>query len=127
MEILDETVATDDPLVAVDAGNLDAAVRSYLHVNCSNCHRPEGGARTDLDFRRTASLADVGLCADPKHGDLGVEGARVIEPGESSKSLMFLRMNRRDANQMPPIATLKVDEVAAARVAEWIDGMSGCE
>jgi uncharacterized repeat protein (TIGR03806 family) len=127
MDLMAEAEVDEDPLVGPDAGDLDAAMRSYLHVNCSNCHRPDGGARTDLDFRREATRVELGLCEDPKHGDLGVDGAQVISPGKSAESLMYLRMSRRDANQMPPIGSLQVDDAAVARMAQWIDGLSGCE
>src|SRR5207249_1477728 len=46
--------------------------RSYLHANCSHCHRPDGKfARIDL--RAGATLADMHVCnAEQNNGDLGI-------------------------------------------------------
>jgi hypothetical protein len=34
-------------------------------------------------------------------------------------------MNRRDANQMPPVGSLEVDADGAALLQQWINGMNG--
>ncbi|MEZ4237638.1 MAG: hypothetical protein R3F59_16120 [Myxococcota bacterium] len=103
---------------------LEARARAYLHVNCAICHRPDGPSRTDLDFRYDVALADTNACdALPEHGDLGVADARVIAP-EPARSLVSLRMRRRDADQMPPMASNVVDEAGAQVVDEWISSLS---
>ncbi len=63
----------------------------------------------------------------PTSGDLGVSGAQIIAPGAASRSVLYLRMNRRDATQMPPIASHLVDTQGAALIQQWIDAMGpGC-
>ena len=98
--------------------------RAYLHTNCAQCHRPNGGTPVSLDLRYSTAIAATNTCnATPASGDLGVTGARVLVPGDSSKSLLYLRMSRRDANQMPPLGTHVIDTQGAALLQQWINGM----
>jgi hypothetical protein len=47
-----------------------------------------------------------------------------VTPGAPEKSMIYLRMSRRqDVFNMPPLATGVVDAEAAAVVAEWIRGL----
>jgi uncharacterized repeat protein (TIGR03806 family) len=110
-----------------EGASLEERARTYLHVNCAQCHQPEGPSRTDLDFRYATSLADTQACdAVPDHGDLGIDDARVIAPGSPERSVLSSRVHRRDAYQMPPLASSVVDEVGAALLDEWIVSLSGC-
>jgi uncharacterized repeat protein (TIGR03806 family) len=101
--------------------SLEHRVRSYLDSNCAQCHRP-GGARAEFDARFDTPLErqkviNGSLIA----ADLGVPGARVVVPGAPEKSMLYLRMNRRqDVFNMPPLATNLVDPDAARVVVEWI-------
>jgi uncharacterized repeat protein (TIGR03806 family) len=100
--------------------------RSYLHVNCSQCHRPNGGTPVNLDLRFATGIAATNTCnIAPTAGTLGVTGARIILPGDASKSVLYLRMNTRGANQMPPLASHQVDTQGAALLQSWINGMTG--
>lgn len=106
----------------------EEAARAWLHVNCSQCHRPGGPSRGDLDFRWDTALADTNACdATPDHGDLGLGGAaRVIAPGNAADSVMVARISRRDAYQMPPIATAVVDDVGVDAITAWVNGLASC-
>lgn len=99
--------------------------RSYLHTNCAQCHRPNGGTPVNLDLRYATAMSATNACnAAPASGDLGVPDARIIAPGDASKSVLYLRMSVRDANQMPPLASHLVDAQGAALLQQWIDAMS---
>lgn len=101
--------------------------RSYLHANCSFCHRPGGGAQAAVDFRFAGTLAATQSCgAPPLTTDLGIAGARLIEPGHPELSLIALRMGRRDEYAMPPIASTLVDVAAVAQINRWIAGLGDC-
>ena len=41
-------------------------------------------------------------------------------------SELFFRLSRRDANQMPPIATLVADPVGVDVLRRWIDSLNAC-
>jgi hypothetical protein len=80
-------------------------------------------------LRFSTAIGATNACSvAPSSGDLGVAGAQVIAPGDASKSVLYLRMNRRDANQMPPVASHVVDTQGAALLQQWINGMgAGCQ
>ena len=119
-----KVTAMPDPADATQA--VADRARAYLHTNCAQCHRPSGGTPVSLDLRYTTAIASTNTCnVAPASGDLGVSGARVIAPGDSTHSVLYLRMSRRDANQMPPVASHKVDTDGAALLQQWINGMNG--
>lgn len=103
--------------------------RAYLHTNCSQCHRPGGPTPTNMDLRYSTSLIATNACnAVPQSGDLGLgANARVIAPGSSTNSLLAQRMNRRDSAAMPPLASNTVDTAGVSLIAQWIDGLAGCQ
>ncbi len=101
--------------------------RAYLHANCSGCHRPGGTTQAEFDVRHATGLRDTLTCnAAPRQGDLGVEDARLVAPGEPEKSLLPLRMRSLDAHRMPPLSSSRVDEMGVALVEGWIRGLQGC-
>ena len=74
------------------------------------------------------TLSATGACDQPpENGDLGIEDARLIAPGAPERSVLLERISRRDAAQMPPLATLRVDDDAASLLADWIASLAGCE
>jgi len=110
------------------AASVEDQARAYLHTNCSQCHRPGGPGRGDLDMRWSTALADMNLCdVPPEHGDLDLGGsARVLAPGDPAASVISNRMHRRDAYQMPPLGSTEVDAEGAAWVDAWIASLSSC-
>lgn len=106
-------------------GTLAQRARAYLHSNCAQCHRPNGGTTVNLDLRYAVAVSSSNTCnIAPSAGDLGVAGAKRIVPGDPAHSVLYLRMNRRGANQMPPIASNVVDADGTALISEWIQSMS---
>lgn len=106
---------------------VEVRAKSYLAVNCSNCHRPGGPGRGTMDARFDTPLADMGVCNQaPEHGNLEVAGSTLLTPGNHMSSVMWLRMSQREADFMPPIATKLPDAPAAAVLAEWIDSLATC-
>lgn len=112
----------DDP-----AATLTQRARSYLHSNCSGCHRP-GSTPVNLDLRFSTALNAMNACnTEPMVEDLGIANARLIAPGEPARSVLLARMKVRDGNQMPSLGTHLVDEVAVQVVSDWIAALTGCE
>ena len=106
----------------VASGTLNERARAWLHTNCSSCHRPGGGTNVNMDFRYSTTFAATNSCnVDPVGGDLGVTGAKRILPQDSTHSLVYLRLSRRGANQMPPIGSNLVDTEGAALIQSWIN------
>ncbi len=111
--------ALDDTATAVAE-----RARAYLAVNCAQCHQPGGPAPTDLDLRFDTALTDMNALDElPSAGDLGVTDARIIAPGDRSRSVLWLRMGVLDGNRMPPLGSHKVDDAAITVMGDWIDGL----
>jgi mono/diheme cytochrome c family protein len=108
---------------------LAARARAYLHTNCAQCHRPGVVAQSSMDLRYTTLLSSTNACgATPQAGDLGLgAGARIIAPGSAANSVLPARMNTRDANGMPPLASGIVDSAGVALIRQWIDSLATCQ
>ncbi|QEY14656.1 hypothetical protein D0C16_00860 [Cellvibrio sp. KY-GH-1] len=110
------------------SATLAQRARSYLHSNCSGCHRPAGVSSVNLDLRFSSTLTAMNACdARPMVEDLGIANARLIAPGEPARSVLLARMKVRNGNQMPTLGTHLVDEAAVQVVSDWISGLTGCE
>jgi mono/diheme cytochrome c family protein len=112
------------------SASLAQRARSYLHTNCSQCHRPGGPTPSTMDLRYTTALADTNACNVSPHsgGDLGLgANARLIAPGSATNSLVVNRVNRRDAFAMPPLGSNRVDAPGTSLLTQWIDGLAGCQ
>jgi uncharacterized repeat protein (TIGR03806 family) len=111
------------------AAELGQRARAYLHTNCAHCHRTGGPSGSSMDLRYSTLLSSTNACgALPQSGDLGMgAAARIIAPGSSASSVLVARMNRRDANGMPPLASNAVDAAGVALVQQWIDSLTSCQ
>jgi uncharacterized repeat protein (TIGR03806 family) len=106
------------------AATLDDRARSYLHTNCSNCHRNGGPTPVDLDFRAATLLENTNACnVAPSAGDVGIANPLIIAPGEPARSVLTRRVGARDASGMPPLASGVIDTAGLAMLSEWIAGM----
>lgn len=106
----------------------EARARGYLHANCSICHRAGSGAgAATIDLRVDRTLAETGACdVAPSAGDLGAPSAKLVAPGDPSRSILPLRMRAEDGARMPPLASHVVDARGVAAVEAWIAGLAGC-
>jgi uncharacterized repeat protein (TIGR03806 family) len=120
--------ATLPALVAVDsAAPIDARARSYLHANCSICHRPNGTTQAMHDLRYQTPLAMTNTCnVDPRQGDLGITGAKLLVPGMPQLSLISIRPKLLDVHRMPPLATHVVDQMGTTAIDDWIRSITAC-
>ncbi|MDB4929692.1 MAG: hypothetical protein JWM10_2176, partial [Myxococcaceae bacterium] len=101
--------------------------RAWLHTNCSQCHRPGGIGRGALDLRFGTALAMTGTCdVAPTTGNLGLANARVIAPGDPSRSVLHARIAATDLHRMPPISSGVVDAAGVALVDRWIRSLTRC-
>ena len=109
------------------AGTLGERARSYLHTNCSQCHRPNGPTTASMDLRYATALADTKTCdVAPSLGGLGITDARLISPGAATRSVLIARMNQRDVHGMPPVGSAQVDTAGAALLTDWINSLANC-
>jgi uncharacterized repeat protein (TIGR03806 family) len=109
------------------AAPLGQRARAYLHTNCAGCHRPNGPTPSSLDLRYSTLLANTNACeATPQAGDLGIGNARIIANGAPDRSVLPARMNRRDAQGMPPLASSAADTAGVTLIRDWIAGLTTC-
>lgn len=98
--------------------------RAYLDANCSQCHRPGGTGRGELDLRFATPLDRAHLLGQkPRLGDLGIVGAQILRPGDPQRSLLFARPASPDAGRMPPLATSVIDTFGLGLLRRWIEGL----
>jgi uncharacterized repeat protein (TIGR03806 family) len=127
--LTDESEFSDEKLFSLDdeSATLEQRARSYLHSNCSGCHRP-GSTYGDIDLRYNTSLANTNICGvAAAEGNLGVTGAERIKPGDAASSVMLLRLQTNESSiRMPPIGRLTEDIQATEILTEWINGLERC-
>ncbi|MEZ5660500.1 MAG: PQQ-dependent sugar dehydrogenase [Burkholderiaceae bacterium] len=104
---------------------LSERARSWLDTNCAQCHRPGGPLSTRIDLRLGASIEQTGICNASAGHELGIDGARIVDPGQPERSVLYLRAARRDSFQMPPLGSRRVDSDGLELLASWIRSMDG--
>lgn len=104
--------------------SLEIRARSYLDVNCANCHRPQGTVAF-FDARFDTPLAQQNLIGGRVLIDQRIDGARVIAPNDHWRSILFMRGNTTEAFKMPPLARNTIDEQGMALLRQWIASLPG--
>ena len=123
VDVLPRLIDPDDT-----TATLDERARAYLHTNCAQCHRENGPTPSNIDLRYTTTLNMTNACeTTPQNGDLGIGNARIIATGDSARSVLVARMNRRDVNGMPPLASHIVDADGVMLINDWIDNLTTCQ
>ena len=84
--------------------------RSYLAVNCAQCHQPDGGytVGAEWDGRLETRLADMRI--------LG----RLLNPHSTATSPLWQLLNYPGNAKMPPIGTSELDTNGIALLGQWI-------
>jgi uncharacterized repeat protein (TIGR03806 family) len=108
------------------AAPLELRVRSYLDANCAQCHRP-GGVEAFFDARFDTPLDKQGFLNGPVENPLGISGAKIVVPGDISKSVLFHRISITGNLQMPPLARNLNDRAAITEIAAWINSLPHSE
>jgi putative heme-binding domain-containing protein len=106
--------------------SLDARARSYLHVNCSHCHRfGGGGGQVVLELDVAKPLKETGIFdVRPKQGDFGLADARIVAPGDPYRSVLFYRMAKFGRGRMPHLGSERPHAQGLDMVAQWIASLS---
>lgn len=103
--------------------SLEWRVRSYLAVNCVQCHQPGGASVGNWDARST-TLTDSANLIDGLLVNAGGDPAnRWCVPGDTAHSMVLKRISGLGEARMPPLATNERDLAAEALIAEWINNV----
>src|SRR5262245_12649443 len=101
--------------------SLDDRARSYLHANCSHCHRKWGGGNAEFQLLYTLPLKELGvLDTKPGQGTFDLKDPRILVPGDPARSMIYHRMTLTGLGRMPHIASNVVDDQAVKLIHDWI-------
>jgi putative heme-binding domain-containing protein len=114
-----------EPALASPQGSgqsIESQARSYLHANCSHCHRfGGGGGQVVLEMDYYKSLKETGIFdVTPKQGDFGLPDARIVTPGEPHRSVLYYRMAKFGRGRMPHLGSDYPDWRGLQAVGDWI-------
>ncbi len=98
--------------------------RAYLDINCGNCHRPEGSAKTsglDLVIHQKDDYK-LGINKAPIAAGKASGGRlKDIIPGHPDESILLYRMESTDPEiMMPEMGRKLVHQEGVALIREWI-------
>lgn len=139
LRLADAQTVLSNPVVDVTVPG-DATTRAalgYLHANCGHCHNPRGAAWPDVDLHLQLDAPAATPAATAVYvSTIGVALFRFqhpgiavrVKPGDPDASGITYRMSVRDpgvplSEQMPPIATERVDNTGIAAVRAWISAL----
>ncbi len=102
--------------------SLEWRVRSYLAVNCVQCHQPGGSALGTWDARPTTPTDAANLIRGMLNDSGGDAANRFAVPGDPAHSMVLKRV-RGDAGvqRMPPLATNARNLEAETLLTAWIN------
>ncbi|MBP85655.1 MAG: hypothetical protein CMJ64_02895 [Planctomycetaceae bacterium] len=103
------------------SNDLNQRARSYLHANCSHCHRKWGGGNGEFLLLATVDLEEMGIArVKPGHGGFFMPGANILAPGDPYRSVLFYRAAKLGPGRMPRLGSSVVDEAGLQLLHDWI-------
>jgi len=118
----------DDP----STGSVEQRARTYMDVNCGNCHNPQGTANTSGLYLTTAEIDPMrlGICKVPVSAGQG-SGDLLFDVvnGKPDESILLRRMDSVTPKvMMPELGRTLIHREGVALIREWIREMHGqCE
>ena len=101
--------------------NINLRARSYLHVNCSHCHRFNGGGSSYIYLQHDLSLRDTkAVGVRPTQGTFGIHDPELLAPGDPYRSVVYFRLAKTGPGHMPHLGASMIDERALKLVHDWI-------
>lgn len=128
-QLLTESLANSPKLTNPldQSATLNDRARAYLHTNCSQCHRPNGTTNVNIDLRYHIPFAAMNICdVEPQAGNLNINSAQIVAPGDPARSVLLQRINRRDALAMPPLGNNIIDGEGVTLISDWISSLVAC-
>lgn len=103
--------------------SLEARVRSYLAVNCVQCHQPGGSGLGNWDASITTPTDGAFLINGLLVNNGGDPLNRWAVPNDPAHSMILKRLSGIGAPRMPPVATSERDLVAEGLLTDWINSL----
>ena len=121
VEIAD-TIPLTNPYDVSDP--IDLRARSWLHSNCSHCHKVSGGSGLTAQMNAAVPNSKLELINhQPTKGYFGLEGAPQIDPGNPYNSILYYRIATRGAGHMPMVGVRTIDKEGVKLIHDWIRSM----
>lgn len=108
------------PALEDEGASVESRVRSYLEVNCSQCHQPASMMRTTWDARAATPLAQAHIVGEPAVHQIENGGIKVVDAGKLETSILYRRVAEMGPLHMPPLGTFVVNTQAAGLLARWV-------
>ena len=129
-KLLAVTVPAKPPAPLVDpydtGAELQKRARSYLHVNCSPCHRENAGGSVASLMNYELRLEKAHLVgAKPSQGTFGLPDAQIVFPGKPYQSVLLYRLAKMGKGRMPYLGSTLVDERGVELMEQWIADLGG--
>ncbi len=99
--------------------SLEWRVRSYLAVNCSQCHQPGGPASGNWDARATVATDAAQIINGILVNNYGDATNRFLVPADAEHSIALKRLSGIPS-RMPPIGSNVVDQGALDLLTAWL-------
>jgi len=129
--LVDEGFAQQSALLglrdAKDASaSLEVRARSYLHANCSHCHRQAAGGAVNMMLNAELLPAAMkALETTPQQGGLGLAQPKLIDPGHPWSSVICVRVAKSGMGHMPIIGPHDIDATGVRLLEDWIASLQG--
>jgi putative heme-binding domain-containing protein len=123
--MIDEPLARFEPAVCLADTNagptVEAEARTFLHINCSHCHRQNAGGAVTMMLNAELPVEKMkALDVAPTQGGLGLANPRLIDPGNPWNSVICVRLAKSGAGHMPLIGQSGVDPAGLRVLENWI-------
>ena len=106
------------------AFSIETRARSYLDVNCAQCHQPGSPGRGLWDARFTTPLSLSGIINGSLAGGAGNAAHRVLIPGDPARSQLLSRLSAPGVARMPPLGTNERDLASESLLVQWIAALA---
>jgi uncharacterized repeat protein (TIGR03806 family) len=114
------TLSKPDDLSA----SIELRARSYLQVNCAQCHQPGGTGLGAWDARVSVALSSANIVNGALNDNGGDSANRVLVPSDAGHSMLLRRIqNLPNAPRMPPIGSNVLDQASIALVTQWVNSI----
>ena len=107
-----------------ESTSLEIRARSYLAVNCVQCHQPGGPALGNWDARPWLTLEESGLVDGEVINNGGNPDFRLVAPGDPGNSMILQRLVAMETpngfTPMPPVGSCEANAEAISLLTDWI-------
>jgi uncharacterized repeat protein (TIGR03806 family) len=104
--------------------SLETRARSYLQVNCAQCHQPGGTGLGNWDARIKTPLSMAGIINGVLADNGGDTANQVLVPQDPSHTMLLRRMQAApNAPRMPPLASNVLDQTSITLVTDWVNSI----